>query len=95
MWAKVVRNFKSPNMNLYNRTTDPRHHLSNFRSSMYLTDALDATCSKAFSVTLTKAAMKLFDSIPPRSIMCFDNLAGSFVTNFSFKRIRSSMHQAS
>ncbi|XP_016168272.1 uncharacterized protein LOC107610784 [Arachis ipaensis] len=58
MWAKVPRNFKSPNMNLYDGTTDPRHHLSNFKSRMYLADASDVTRYKAFPTTLTKSPMK-------------------------------------
>ncbi|KAL4344526.1 hypothetical protein AHAS_Ahas11G0187200 [Arachis hypogaea] len=39
MRARVHRNFKMPDKDLYNRTTDPRHHLSNFKSRMYLADA--------------------------------------------------------
>ncbi|XP_020992599.1 uncharacterized protein LOC110278702 [Arachis duranensis] len=66
MWAKFLRNFKSPNMNLYDGTTDPKHHLSNFKSQMYLADGSDATRCKAFPTTLTKAAMKWFDSLPPK-----------------------------
>ncbi|XP_015941178.1 uncharacterized protein LOC107466687 [Arachis duranensis] len=64
MRAKVPRNFKSPDMDLYDGTTDPKHHLSNFKSRMYLVDTLDATRCKAFSMTLTKAAMKWFDGLP-------------------------------
>ncbi|XP_072076599.1 uncharacterized protein [Arachis hypogaea] len=53
-------------MDLYDGTSDPRHHLSNFRSQMYLADASDATRCKAFPTTLTKVVMKWFDSLPPR-----------------------------
>ncbi|XP_052114335.1 uncharacterized protein LOC127745561 [Arachis duranensis] len=58
MRVKVPRNFKSHDMNLYDRTTDPKHHLSNFKSRMYLADASDATRCKAFPTTLSKTAMK-------------------------------------
>ncbi|MED6141602.1 hypothetical protein PIB30_105081, partial [Stylosanthes scabra] len=36
MQAEVPKNFKCPEMALYDGSTDPRHHLSNFRSRMYL-----------------------------------------------------------
>ncbi|XP_072066733.1 uncharacterized protein [Arachis hypogaea] len=65
MRAKVPKNFKSPDMDLYDGTIDSKHHLRNFKSRMYLADASDATRCKAFPTTLTKAAMKWFDSLPP------------------------------
>ncbi|XP_072089526.1 uncharacterized protein [Arachis hypogaea] len=73
-------------MNLYDGTTDPKHHLSNFKSRMYLVDASDATRCKAFSTTLRKAAMKWFDSLPPRSVTSFDDLSYKFLMRFSIKR---------
>nr|XP_025670455.1 uncharacterized protein LOC112770286 [Arachis hypogaea] len=84
--AKVPRNFKSPGMNLYNGTIDPKHHLGNFKSWMYLADASDATRCKAFPTTLTKVAMKWFDSLPPRSVTNFDDLAHKFLTRFSIQK---------
>ncbi|KAL4275376.1 hypothetical protein AHAS_Ahas20G0101000 [Arachis hypogaea] len=42
MKAKVPKDFKAPDMTPYNDTSDPSHHLSNFRSRMYLTEASDA-----------------------------------------------------
>nr|XP_025703172.1 uncharacterized protein LOC112803938 [Arachis hypogaea] len=66
MRANVPINFKSPDMDLYDGTTDLKHHLSNFKSRMYLADVLDAIRCKVFPTTLTKAAMKWFDGLPPR-----------------------------
>ncbi|XP_057739708.1 uncharacterized protein LOC130956722 [Arachis stenosperma] len=86
MRAKVPRNFKSPDTDLYDGTTDPKHHLSNFKSRMYLADASDATHCKAFSTTLTKAAMKWFDSLPLRSVTSFDNLSRKFLMRFSIQK---------
>ncbi|XP_016165057.1 uncharacterized protein LOC107607642 [Arachis ipaensis] len=86
MWAKAPRNFKTPNMDLYDGMTDPRHHLSNFKSRMYLADAFDATRCKAFPTTLTKAAMKWFDNLSPRSVTGFDDLARKFLTRFSIQK---------
>ncbi|MED6109589.1 hypothetical protein PIB30_035081 [Stylosanthes scabra] len=34
MQAEVPKNFKCPEMTLYDGSSDPRHHLSNFRSRM-------------------------------------------------------------
>ncbi|XP_057734546.1 uncharacterized protein LOC130949985 [Arachis stenosperma] len=86
MRAKVPRNFKSPDMNLYDGTTDPKHHLSNFKSRMYLADASDATRCKAFPTTLSKAVMKWFDSLPPRSVTSFEDLSRKFLMRFSIQK---------
>ncbi|KAL4329187.1 hypothetical protein AHAS_Ahas13G0275000 [Arachis hypogaea] len=86
MRARVPRNFKTPDMDLYVGTTDPRHHVSNFKSRMYFTNASDATRYKAFPTTLTKAVMKWFDNLPPRSVTCFDDLARKFLTKFSSQK---------
>ncbi|XP_015944279.1 uncharacterized protein LOC107469410 [Arachis duranensis] len=86
MRAKVPRNFKSLDMNLYDGTTDPKHHLSNFKSWMYLADASDATRCKAFPTTLSKAAMKWFDSLPPRLVTSFEDLSRKFLMRFSIQK---------
>ncbi|XP_025674266.3 uncharacterized protein [Arachis hypogaea] len=82
MKAKVPRNFKLHDMDLYDGTSDLSHHLNNFRSRMYLSDAFDATRCKAFPTTLTKATMKWFDSLSPRSVTSFDDLAKKNLTRF-------------
>ncbi|MED6148537.1 hypothetical protein PIB30_054051 [Stylosanthes scabra] len=56
MQAEVPKNFNCLEMALYDGSTDPMHHLSNFRSRMYLAGASDATRCKGFPTTLTKAA---------------------------------------
>ncbi|XP_057721038.1 uncharacterized protein LOC130935349 [Arachis stenosperma] len=86
MRAKVPRNFKSPEMNLYDGTTYPKHHLSNFKSRMYLADTSDATRCKAFPTTLSKAAMKWLDSLPPRSVTSFEDLSRKFLMRFSIQK---------
>ncbi|XP_057719638.1 uncharacterized protein LOC130934065 [Arachis stenosperma] len=73
-------------MTLYNGTTDPDHHLSNFRSRMYLTDASDAVRCKSFPITLKKTVIKWFDNLPPRSISSFDDLAKKFFARFSIQK---------
>nr|XP_025692700.1 uncharacterized protein LOC112794956 [Arachis hypogaea] len=73
-------------MDLYDGTTDPKHHLSNFKSRMYLADASDATRYKAFPTTLTKAAMKWFNSLLPRSVTSFNDLSRKFLMQFSIHK---------
>ncbi|QHO50038.1 Putative gag protein [Arachis hypogaea] len=75
MKTKIPKDFKLLDMTLYDSTSDPNHHLSNFKSRMYLTDASDAVRCKAFPTTLTKTAIRWFDSLPPKSISGFDDLA--------------------
>nr|XP_029149667.1 protein EARLY FLOWERING 5-like [Arachis hypogaea] len=52
MKTKIPKDFKPPDMTLYDGTSDPSHHLSNFRSRMYLTDTSDATRRKSASGSL-------------------------------------------
>ncbi|KAL4344915.1 hypothetical protein AHAS_Ahas11G0226100 [Arachis hypogaea] len=66
MKAKVSKDFKAPDMTQYDGTSEPSHHLSNFRSRMYLTNASDAIHCKAFPTTLTnddKSSYASFTSI--------------------------------
>ncbi|KAL4374181.1 hypothetical protein AHAS_Ahas05G0156100 [Arachis hypogaea] len=51
MKTKIPKDFKLPDITLYDGTTEPSHHLSNFRSRMYLTDASNAVRCKAFPTT--------------------------------------------
>ncbi|XP_029147095.1 uncharacterized protein [Arachis hypogaea] len=53
---------------------------------MYLTDASDATRCKVFPTTLTKTAIKWFDSLPPRSITSSDDLTKKFLARFSIQK---------
>jgi len=86
MKTKIPKDFKLPDMTLYDGTTDPNHHLSNFRSRMYLTDISDAVRCKAFPTTLTKTEIRWFDNLPPKSISSFDDLAKKFLARFSIQK---------
>ncbi|XP_072062124.1 uncharacterized protein [Arachis hypogaea] len=86
MQAKVPRNFKTPDMDLYDGTTNPMHHLNNFKSWINLSDVFDATHCKAFPTTLTKVAMKWFDNFTPMSMTCFEDLAEKFLTRFLIQK---------
>ncbi|XP_015955106.1 uncharacterized protein LOC107479488 [Arachis duranensis] len=86
MKAKVPKDFKAPDMTLYDGISHPSYHLSNFRSRMYLTDASNKIRCKVFPTTLTKTAIKWFDNLPPRSITSFDNLTKKFLARFSIQK---------
>ncbi|XP_016195740.1 uncharacterized protein LOC107636765 [Arachis ipaensis] len=73
-------------MDLYDRMTNPMHHLSNFKSRVYLADASNTTRCEAFPTTLTKAAIKWFNNLPPRLVTCFDDLARKFLTRFLIQK---------
>ncbi|KAL4329385.1 hypothetical protein AHAS_Ahas13G0294800 [Arachis hypogaea] len=86
MKAKVPKDFKAPDMTPYDGTSNLSHHLSNFRNRMYLTDASDSTHCQAFPTTLTKMAIKWFQSLPSRSITSFDDLIKKFLARFSIQK---------
>ncbi|XP_052111667.1 uncharacterized protein LOC127743051 [Arachis duranensis] len=94
MKAKVLKDFKAPDMTPYDGTSDPSHHLINFRSRMYLTNASEAVRCKAFPTTLTKTSIKWFDSLPPRSIASFDDLAKKFLARFSIQKDKAKHAQS-
>ncbi|XP_057719619.1 uncharacterized protein LOC130934045 [Arachis stenosperma] len=94
MKAKVPKKFKAPDMTQYDGTSDPSHHLSNFSSRIYLTDASDAIHCKAFPTTLTKTAIKWFNRLPLRSIASFDDLAKKFLARFFIQKDKA-MHAPS
>nr|XP_025692712.1 uncharacterized protein LOC112794967 [Arachis hypogaea] len=83
MKAKVPEDFKAPDIDPYDGASDPSHHLSYFRSRMYLTEA---TRCKAFPTTLTKITIKWFNSLPPRSITSFDDLSKKFLARSSIQK---------
>ncbi|XP_015955427.1 uncharacterized protein LOC107479844 [Arachis duranensis] len=76
---------RTPNKNT-DATSKNTHYLRNFRSRMYLTDASEAIRCKAFPTTLTKRAIKWFDSLPLRSITSFDDLAKKFLARFFIQK---------
>ncbi|PWG73999.1 hypothetical protein DF186_20165, partial [Enterococcus hirae] len=66
--------------------TDSKYYLSNFKSRMYLADVSDATRCKVFPIILSKAAMKWFDSLFPRSIISFEDFSRKFLMRFSIQK---------
>ncbi|MED6205590.1 hypothetical protein PIB30_018945 [Stylosanthes scabra] len=73
-------------MELYDGSSDPKHHLDAFDNRMVLLNASDSTKCKAFSVTCKKDALAWFNSLAPRSINSFSDLSGGFLKNFTTRR---------
>ncbi|MED6112685.1 hypothetical protein PIB30_063817 [Stylosanthes scabra] len=84
---ELPKKFKYPtDMEPYDGSSDPKHHLDAFDNRMVLLNASDATKCKAFSVTFKKDALTLFNSLAPGSIKSFSDLSGGFLKNFTTRR---------
>ncbi|MED6205544.1 hypothetical protein PIB30_018531, partial [Stylosanthes scabra] len=74
---ELPKKFKYPtNMEPYDGSSDPKHHLDAFDNRMVFLNASDTTKCKAFSVTFKKDALTWFNSLAPRSIKNFSDLYG-------------------
>ncbi|MED6186112.1 hypothetical protein PIB30_063651 [Stylosanthes scabra] len=66
---ELLKKFKYPlEIEPYDGTTDPKHHLDAFENRMMLVNATDVIQCKAFTKTLKKDALTWFNSLPPNSI---------------------------
>ncbi|KAI3796339.1 hypothetical protein L1987_39007 [Smallanthus sonchifolius] len=73
--AEVPKRFQTPNMKLYDRTTDPEEHVAQYRERMDINpiplDLKEACLCKGFGSTLTGSALKWLLNVPPYSITSF------------------------
>ncbi|MED6135912.1 hypothetical protein PIB30_051161 [Stylosanthes scabra] len=77
---ELPKKFKYPtDMEPYDRSSDPKHHLDAFDNRMVLLNTSNATKCKAFSVTFKKDALTWFNSLAPGSIKSFSDLSGGFL----------------
>jgi len=60
-----------PTVNLYDGVTNPEGHIGVYKAQMYVQDVDDATCCRYFPATLKEVAQSWFNSLAPRSTMCF------------------------
>ena len=75
MSMKLSRGFKPPtDMEPYDGSFDPQEHMDTFKSKMALAGASDPVRCRAFPITLKKAALKWYNSLPSRSICKFSDL---------------------
>ena len=83
-----------PTVDLYDGTTDPEEHLGVYKAQMYDQDVDDATYCCYFPATLKGVLQSWFNSLPPRTITRFQDLANKFVGQFiaSQKERTTSIH---
>jgi len=83
-----------PMMDLYDGTTNLEEHLGIYKAQMYVQDMEDATYCRYFPATLKGVAQLWFNSLPPGTITCFQDLADKFVSQFtaSWKERMTSIH---
>ena len=89
MSIKLPRGFKCPtDMKPYGRSTDPEEHMDAFKFRMALARVSDLVRCTDFLITLKKATLKWFNSLPSRSINKFSNLKSYFLTHFTTHRFK-------
>ncbi|KAI3802237.1 hypothetical protein L1987_30367 [Smallanthus sonchifolius] len=99
--AEIPKRFKTPNMKLYDGTTDHEEHAAQYRESMEINpiplDLKEACLCKGFGSTLTGSTLKWLLNVPPYSISSFAHLINLFNNQFScsrtFERLTSDLYR--
>ena len=83
-------NFKVPNMNMYDGSTDPRDHIAHFKQRMMCKPipkhSKEACMCKAFGASLTGSALEWYINLPSCSVNSFADLVTKFNTQFGTSR---------
>ncbi|GKV15561.1 hypothetical protein SLEP1_g26343 [Rubroshorea leprosula] len=79
--------FKIPQLETYDGTKDLDDHLHAFYSCMQAQNASDALMCKIFPSTLHGNARTWYCSLPTRSISSYSEMASTFATKFSNRRL--------
>ena len=79
----IPSRFKTPQMELYDGSTDPCDHLERYRTLMMIQGASDALMCLSFPTTLQKSAWAWYSGLAPESVASFEQLEGMFVAHFS------------
>ena len=83
MSVKLSKGFKpSTDVEPYDGSSNPQGHMDAFKCRMALAGASNPLRCRAFPITLKKAALKWFNSLPSRSINKFLNLQSRFLAHF-------------
>src|ERR1044072_7628163 len=82
----IPDNHNTLKMDTYDGTTDPVDHLASFNTKMLVYRVNDQLKCKLFSPTLKKAANAWFGSLPPRTIVNFQDFSARFISQFSVKQ---------
>ncbi|KAI0530910.1 hypothetical protein KFK09_000458 [Dendrobium nobile] len=78
----IPARFKLPNIDSYDRTSDPYEHIDHYRTIMHIQQASDALLCQVIPATLKGQARTWFYSLPVRSISMFVKLVKIFVKYF-------------
>ena len=74
--------FKPPiHIGPYDSMTDSQDHFESFQTSMLLSRALNPIMCRTFSITLKKAGLQWFTTLPTQPISSFKQLAKAFNTH--------------
>ncbi|GKV11390.1 hypothetical protein SLEP1_g22653 [Rubroshorea leprosula] len=79
--------FKIPQLETYDGMKDPDDHLHAFYSCMQAQNASDALMCKIFPSTFRGNARTWYYNLPPRSISSYTEMASTFATKFSSRRL--------
>jgi len=86
----MPKGFSAPTMALYDGTTDPLDHVSQYKQKMMVSPATgplkEAGMCKGFGSTLSGAALQWFVSLPNKSIATFADLVNAFAQQFASSR---------
>ncbi|RDX76124.1 hypothetical protein CR513_43918, partial [Mucuna pruriens] len=81
-------NFREIVVEPFGGTQDPPAYLQTFQTQMYISGGNDQLSCKLFLGTLRGVAMHWITTLPARSIRLFNDLAGSFVSQFVANRVK-------
>ncbi|KAI3742754.1 hypothetical protein L1987_60449 [Smallanthus sonchifolius] len=85
--AEIPKRFQTPNMKLYDGTTDPEEHVAQYKERMEINliplDLKEVCLCKGFGSTLTGSALKWLLNVPPYCITSFAHFINLFKNQFS------------
>ncbi|XP_014499586.1 uncharacterized protein LOC106760694 [Vigna radiata var. radiata] len=82
----IMPNRPPPQIEKFDGTTDPEHHLRNFVDSMAFYSKSDPIKCRAFSLSLKDEALEWYYTLPPNSIDSFHIVTTLFKSQFSANR---------
>ncbi len=81
--VEMLCKFSFPNMKLYDGTSYPDNHISQYKQCMFTTailkDLRETCMCKGFSSSLTRPALQWYTNFPNNSIYSFPQLTDTFV----------------
>ncbi|RDX76999.1 hypothetical protein CR513_42940, partial [Mucuna pruriens] len=84
----IPSNFLKVVVESFDGTQDPHVHLQAFQHQMYVSGGNDSLNYKLFPDTLREVAIHWMTTLPTRSIWSFNDLVGSFVSQFAANKVK-------